>query len=64
MATENKTEKDHRKQSIYMPLEMIEEIKQESARLDRSLSWTLQRAWTLAKNDIAAMPSVDPLDEG
>ena len=50
---------DKRKQSLYFPDEMLEEIKQEAARLDRSLSWLVQRAWRLARAEIRALPSDD-----
>jgi uncharacterized small protein (TIGR04563 family) len=48
-----------RKQSLYFPEEMLVEIREEATRLDRSLSWVVQRAWKLARNRIRAMPS-DP----
>lgn len=53
---------DKRKQSLYFPAEMLEEIKSEAARLDRSLSWVVQRAWKLARLEIKKLPSTDPLD--
>lgn len=46
------------KQSLYFPNEVLADMKNESARLDRSLSWTLARAWAIAKADIAKMQSV------
>src|SRR5207302_1455705 len=39
---------DKRKQSLYFPESMLQEIQQEAARLDRSLSWVMQRAWKIA----------------
>lgn len=48
-----------RKQSLYFPEEMLVEIRDEAARLDRSLSWIVQRAWKLARKQVRAMPS-DP----
>lgn len=62
MANE-KTDKDSRKQSLYFSEAMIADIKKEAARLDRSVSWCVQRAWMLAKDDIAKMASVDNLDD-
>lgn len=50
---------DKRKQACYFPAGMVEEISAQAARLDRSFSWVVQRAWKTAKNDIAAMPGVD-----
>ncbi len=35
---------DKRKQSLYFPESMLHDIKHESARLDRSLSWIVQKA--------------------
>ena len=50
---------DKRKQSLYFPEEMLKEIAEEAKRLDRSLSWVVQRAWRLAKPQIKQLPSVD-----
>ena len=50
---------DKRKQSLYFPESMLQEIKEEAARLDRSLSWVVQRAWKLARLDIKKLPSVN-----
>lgn len=49
---------DKRKQSLYFPETMLEEIKSEATRLDRSLSWVVQRAWKLSKAEIAKIPTV------
>lgn len=50
---------DNRKQSLYFPEGMLQELKEEAARLDRSLSWVVQRAWKMAKADIRQIPSVN-----
>jgi uncharacterized small protein (TIGR04563 family) len=50
---------DHRKQSLYFPEEMLNEISHEATRQDRSLSWIVQQAWKLARTDIKRMPSVN-----
>lgn len=50
---------DHRKQSLYFPEEMLEEIQREAGRQDRSLSWIVQQAWKVARTDIRKMPSVN-----
>jgi uncharacterized small protein (TIGR04563 family) len=47
---------DQRKQSLYFPADMLEEIKTEAARLDRSVSWLVQRAWRRARGQIRGMP--------
>ena len=50
---------DHRKQSLYFPAEMLEEIQQEAFRQDRSLSWIVQQAWKMARGEIKRMPSIN-----
>jgi uncharacterized small protein (TIGR04563 family) len=57
LPVDNKTDK--RKQSLYFPESMLVEIQQEATRLDRSLSWVMQRAWKLARADIRKLPSVN-----
>jgi uncharacterized small protein (TIGR04563 family) len=52
---------DKRKQSLYFPDEMLREIQAEATRLDRSLSWIMQRAWKAARAQIAKMPGTDDL---
>jgi uncharacterized small protein (TIGR04563 family) len=59
---------DKRKQSLYFPEEMLKEIQQEAARLDRSLSWVVQQGWKLARERIKAFPAIqdglpDPREE-
>ena len=54
---------DKRKQSLYFPESMLQEIKEEAARLDRSLSWIVQRAWKIARVEIKRLPSVDDILE-
>lgn len=54
---------DKRKQSLYFPESMLQEIKDEAARLDRSLSWVVQRAWKMARLEIKKIPSVNDVDE-
>lgn len=61
-ATNTEKKPDARKQSLYFPETMTAEMKAQAARLDRSLSWIVQRAWKLAQAEIAAMPSVSDED--
>ena len=61
-AADSKTDK--RKQSLYFPESMLQEIKDEAARLDRSLSWVVQRAWKMARLEIKKIPSVNDIDDG
>lgn len=56
-------DRDQRKQSIYLPEPMLAELRAEAARTDRSLSWLIQRAWSVARVQIARLPSIDPADE-
>ena len=55
---------DKRKQSLYFPESMLQEIKEEAARLDRSLSWVVQRAWKVSRLEIKKLPSVNEVDGG
>lgn len=58
---------DKRKQSLYFPESMLKEIMNEAARLDRSLSWVMQRAWQVARKEIRKIPSVNDyidMDDG
>ncbi len=48
---------DKRKQSLYFPEDVLQEIQAEAIRQDRSLSWVVQRAWMLARVRVTTMPS-------
>jgi len=50
---------DNRKQSLYFPEDMLEEIQREAVRQDRSISWIVQQSWKVARGDIRKMPSVN-----
>jgi uncharacterized small protein (TIGR04563 family) len=50
---------DNRKQSLYFPEDMLEEIQHEAGRQDRSISWIVQQAWKVARTDIRKIPSVN-----
>jgi uncharacterized small protein (TIGR04563 family) len=64
LAKNNEASKsDKRKQSLYFPESMLQEIKEEANRLDRSLSWVVQRAWKLARVDIKKLPSVNEVGD-
>jgi uncharacterized small protein (TIGR04563 family) len=55
---------DARKQSLYFPEEMLAEIQVQAGRLDRSLSWVVQQAWKISRNDLHRFPSPnDMLDD-
>jgi uncharacterized small protein (TIGR04563 family) len=63
VADDSKSGSDKRKQSLYFPEVMLQEIKDEAARLDRSLSWVVQRAWKLSRTEIRKIPSVNEVDD-
>jgi uncharacterized small protein (TIGR04563 family) len=50
---------DARKQSLYFPEEMLQEIHEAAVRQDRSMSWIVQRAWRLARERIARVPGAN-----
>lgn len=55
---------DKRKQSLYFPEEMLQEIGAEATRQDRSLSWIVQKAWKAARKEIMSIPTVgEPVGE-
>lgn len=48
---------EKQKQSLYFPDDMLREIMAQSTRLDRSLSWTVQQAWRLARAEVHSFPA-------
>jgi uncharacterized small protein (TIGR04563 family) len=54
---------DKRKQSLYFPETMLQEIQREAARLDRSLSWIVQRCVKIGLPDIRRLPSVNDVPD-
>ena len=50
---------DKRKQSLYFPESMLTKIQHEAARLDRSLSWIVQRCVKISLEEIRKLPSVN-----
>ena len=48
-----------RKQSLYFPAEALDEIRHEAQRLDRSLSWIVQRAWRVARAQIKELRPIE-----
>jgi uncharacterized small protein (TIGR04563 family) len=57
-----KPERDKTKQSLYFPEDMLQEIQREAERLERPLSWVVQRAWTIARREIGALPRVEKVE--
>ena len=62
----SKPKNDVRKQSLYFPTDMLNEIRAEAVRQDRSFSWIVQRAWKIGRKKIKAIPSMpdDPTEYG
>ncbi|MFP4599280.1 MAG: TIGR04563 family protein [Persicimonas sp.] len=50
---------DKRKQSLYFPEDYLEEIRAESIRQDRSMSWIVQKAWEIARDKVTQFPSAN-----
>ena len=48
-----------KKVTLYFPVSMLEETKEEALRQDRSLSWIIQTAWRLARHQLKTYPGVD-----
>ena len=42
---------------------MLDEIRKEAARQDRSLSWIVQKAWKIARREMTKFPSVNDIEE-
>lgn len=51
------TERAKRHASVYFPQGMLDEIDAERVRQQRSRAWLVQRAWKIARAQIAALPS-------
>jgi uncharacterized small protein (TIGR04563 family) len=54
---------DKRKQSLYFPESMLQDIQHEATRLDRSLSWIVQRCVKIGLPEIRKLPSVNEPDD-
>ena len=50
-----------KKLTLYFPEEMLQETKLEALRQDRSISWIIQTAWRLARDEVKGYPSVNEL---
>jgi uncharacterized small protein (TIGR04563 family) len=56
------SEGSKQKQSLYFPEDMLKEIMEQAARLDRSLSWVVQRAWKTARDRIKRSPGINDVE--
>jgi uncharacterized small protein (TIGR04563 family) len=54
---------DRQKQSLYFPQQMLDEIRSAAARMDRSLSWIVKKAWKIARARVMAIPSANAAPE-
>jgi uncharacterized small protein (TIGR04563 family) len=52
---------DKKKQSLYFPTEMLDEMQREAERQERPLSWIMQQAWKLSRDRIMTYPAVEEL---
>lgn len=48
-----------RKQSLYLTDEQLQEVRQEAERLERSMSWVVQKAWKMALEEIRKIPAME-----
>jgi uncharacterized small protein (TIGR04563 family) len=55
---------DKRKQSLYFPGDMLAEMEAEARRQDRSLSWLVQKAWKIARQELRKFPSTTEAQSG
>jgi uncharacterized small protein (TIGR04563 family) len=54
-----KSDQRQKRQCLYIQVDLLDEIRAEADRLDRSLSWIMQRAWRVARRDLASMPGAN-----
>ena len=52
---------DKKKQSLYFPTEMLDEMSKEADRQERQISWIIQQAWKLSRDRIMTYPAVEEL---
>ena len=53
---------DPRKISVYFPAQMIKELRRESIRLERTVSWLVQRCVRIGLDELKKMPSINDPD--
>lgn len=56
-----KTASEKIEQGIELPAAMLHDLVREAQRLDRSLSWCAQRAWTIARSEISKTRGEHPI---
>jgi uncharacterized small protein (TIGR04563 family) len=50
-----------KKVTLYFSAAMLEETQREAIRQDRSISWIIQAAWKIAREEVRKLPSVTGL---
>jgi uncharacterized small protein (TIGR04563 family) len=46
-----------KRQALYFPSDMLQDIQGEADRQDRSISWLIQQAWRVARIELRKVPS-------
>lgn len=52
------------KLTVYIPDEMLDELKQEAARQDRSVSWLIEHCWHISRRQLRRYPGVKEMLNG
>jgi uncharacterized small protein (TIGR04563 family) len=47
-----------KKVTLYFSASMLEETQREAIRQDRSISWIIQAAWRMSREEVRKLPSV------
>jgi len=50
--------------AVYISPKLLTAIQCEAARLERSMSWCVQQAWTIARSRLAGIAAPTPLEQG
>lgn len=50
-----------KKVTLYFPEELVTETKQEALRQDRSISWVLQMAWLMSREQMKDLPGIEEI---
>jgi len=62
MMAKKKKKKNHKgKQSVYLPEPILNEIRSESARQERSMSWLIQKSWELSRKKLMSLQDIEVL---
>jgi len=51
----------HQYVNVYFPASMLVEIQAECRRTGRSLNWLMRRAWLMARHEIQALKTQQPM---